>query len=124
MKRKLSLYLSFLVAAWLALAGCKKEFSSAEAPAPAKPSENLVASDAVSMFSHPGRALAANCFQCHGTDGFAGEMKIAGESYSELLSELREFRAKNPRTEIMSFHAQAYTDAEIVLIADYFSKQK
>jgi len=124
MNRKLSLYLSFLVGAWLALAGCKNEFSSAEAPAPAKPSKNLVASDAVSMFSHPGRALAANCFQCHGTDGFAGEMKIAGESYSELLSELREYRAKSPGTEIMSFHAQPYTDAEIVLIADYFSKQK
>jgi sulfide dehydrogenase cytochrome subunit len=122
MKRKLSLYLSFLVAAWFAMAGCKKEFSSPEAPA--KPAEDFVATDAVSMFSHPGRALAANCFQCHGTDGFAGEMKIAGESYSELLSELREYRAKNPRTEIMSFHAQAYTDAEIVLIADYFSKQK
>ena len=124
MKRKLSLYLSFLVAAWLALAGCKKEFSSVEAPVPAKPADDLVASDAVSMFSHPGRALAANCFQCHGMDGFAGELKIAGESYSELMSELKAFRAKDPRARIMNFHAQAYTDAEISLIADYFSKQK
>lgn len=72
---------------------------------------------------HPGRALAANCFQCHGTNGVAGELKIAGESASEIISELNEMRAESPGRNIMNVHAQAYTPAEISLIADYFAKQ-
>ncbi len=71
----------------------------------------------------PGRSLAANCFQCHGTDGNAGELKIAGESASEIVSELNSFRAKNPRSNIMNVHALGYTQGEIALIADYFSQQ-
>lgn len=70
-----------------------------------------------------GRALAANCFQCHGTDGVAGELKIAGESASGIISELNEMRGKNPRDNIMNLHALAYTPVEIVLIADYISRQ-
>lgn len=73
--------------------------------------------------SHPGRALASNCFQCHGTDGHAGELKIAGESSSEIIGELNEMKYKNPGANIMNVHAQAYTSEEIKLIADYFSKQ-
>jgi sulfide dehydrogenase cytochrome subunit len=71
----------------------------------------------------PGRTLAANCFQCHGTNGVAGELKIAGESASEIIGELNEMRAKDPRSNIMNVHALAYTTDEIKLIADYFSKQ-
>ncbi len=70
-----------------------------------------------------GRALAANCFQCHGTDGVAGELKIAGESALEIMSELNEMRGKNPRDNIMNLHALAYTPAEVALIADYLSRQ-
>ncbi len=70
-----------------------------------------------------GRALAANCFQCHGTDGVAGELKIAGESASGIIAELTEMRGKNPRDNIMNLHALAYTPAEIALIADYISRQ-
>lgn len=72
---------------------------------------------------HPGRALAANCFQCHGTNGYAGELKIAGESSSEIIGELNEMKSKSPGGNIMNVHAQAYTAEEIKLIADYFSKQ-
>jgi sulfide dehydrogenase cytochrome subunit len=72
---------------------------------------------------HPGRALAANCFQCHGTDGFASELKIAGESASEIVGELNEMRAENPGRNIMNVHALGYTPSQIALIADYFSKQ-
>ena len=122
MKRNLFLSASCLVLAWFALASCTKEFK--EPVTPPSPSEDIAATDAYAWFSHPGRTLAANCFQCHGTDGFAGELKIAGESYSELMSELNELRLEDPKKEIMSFHAQAYTADEIRLIADYFSKQK
>ena len=70
----------------------------------------------------PGRSLAANCFQCHGTNGHAGELKIAGESASEIISELNEMKSKSPGRNIMNVHAQAYTAAEIKLIGKYFSK--
>ena len=69
------------------------------------------------------RALASNCFQCHGTNGYAGELKIAGESSSEIIGELNEMKFKNPGANIMNVHAQAYTSEEIKMIADYFSKQ-
>ncbi len=71
----------------------------------------------------PGRNLASNCFQCHGTNGYAGELKIAGESASGIISELEEMKAKDPRENIMNVHARAYTTEEIKLIGDYFSKQ-
>ncbi|MDP3642587.1 MAG: cytochrome c class I [Bacteroidota bacterium] len=71
----------------------------------------------------PGRTLAANCFQCHGTNGYAGELKIAGQGTSGMIQELTEMKAKDPRDNIMNVHARAYTSDEIKLIADYFSKQ-
>lgn len=71
----------------------------------------------------PGRALAANCFQCHGTNGYAGELKIAGQGASGMVQKLTEMKAKDPRDNIMNAHARAYTSDEIKLIADYISKQ-
>jgi sulfide dehydrogenase cytochrome subunit len=66
--------------------------------------------------NHPGRLLASNCFQCHGTDGY-------GERASEISGELMEMQFEPARQDIMAVHAQAYTAEEINLIADYFSKQ-
>lgn len=68
-----------------------------------------------------GRLLASNCFQCHGTDGRGGFEKLAGMSASELIGELREMRQESP-PEMMDAHAHGYTDEQIRLIADYFSK--
>ena len=72
--------------------------------------------------NHPGRTLAANCFQCHGTDGYGME-HLAGERVSEIVDELQEIQFEPARKDIMAVHAQAYTAEEIKLIADYFSKQ-
>lgn len=72
--------------------------------------------------NHPGRTLAANCFQCHGTDGYGME-HLAGERASEISGELMEMQFEPARQDIMAVHAQAYTAEEINLIADYFSKQ-
>jgi len=71
----------------------------------------------------PGRLLASNCFQCHGTNGYAGELKIGEQSASSIISDLNEMKAKDPRSNIMNLHARAYTTAEIKLIAEYISKQ-
>jgi sulfide dehydrogenase cytochrome subunit len=71
----------------------------------------------------PGRLLASNCFQCHGTNGYAGELKIGEQSASSIISDINEMKTKDPRSNIMNVHAKAYTTEEIQLIADYISKQ-
>ena len=71
----------------------------------------------------PGRLLASNCFQCHGSNGYAGELKIGDQSASSIISDLNEMKTKDPRSNIMNLHARAYTTEEIKLIAEYISKQ-
>ena len=74
---------------------------------------------------HPARVMAGNCFQCHGTNGKGGPFEgIAGESASEIYSEMKEMQRKTGSGEeaIMVVHAKAYTDAQLRSIADYFSK--
>jgi sulfide dehydrogenase cytochrome subunit len=70
----------------------------------------------------PGRVLASNCFQCHGTNGYGYEY-LAGESASNIISELNEMKGKDPRKNIMNAHARAYSAEEIKIIANYISKQ-
>jgi len=70
----------------------------------------------------PGRLLASNCFQCHGTNGTGGFDRLAGKSSGEIYNELKEMQQKSP-PKMMDMHARGYTDAQIRLIADYFSKQ-
>jgi len=105
------------------LFSCKKELMTKENETDA--TQNTTSTSVVKAVPAdlPGRTLAANCFQCHGTNGYAGELKIAGESKSGILSEMNEMKAKNPRSNIMNVHAQAYTAQEMDLIADFISKQ-
>lgn len=71
------------------------------------------------------RMLAANCFQCHGTDGHAvdGMDGLAGKSAPDIVNDMRDMSAGTIGNNIMRAHARSYTEAEIQLIADYFSKQ-
>ncbi|MBZ0106356.1 MAG: cytochrome C [Sulfuricella denitrificans] len=71
---------------------------------------------------HPGRVLASNCFQCHGTDGRKGFEELAGKSASSIYQEMKEMQSKAADKNIMNAHARGYSDDEIRLIADYFSK--
>lgn len=68
----------------------------------------------------PGRLLASNCYQCHGTNGSGGVDSIRGESVSEITKELKEMQAKST-PKMMDMHARGYTDAEIKLLATYLS---
>ena len=107
----------------VSLFSCKKELMTKENETNAAlstPSTSVVKAVPADL---PGRTLAANCFQCHGTNGYAGELKIAGESKSGILSEINEMKARNVRSNIMNVHAQAYTAQEMDLIADFISKQ-
>jgi sulfide dehydrogenase cytochrome subunit len=73
--------------------------------------------------NHPGRLLASNCFQCHGTNGHGME-SLAGSSASEIADELYEMKRETIGTDIMHVYGHALTDEQASLIADYFSKQQ
>jgi cytochrome subunit of sulfide dehydrogenase len=75
--------------------------------------------------SPPGRLLASNCFQCHGTNGraVAGIERLAGMSSKEIAGELQEMKAKSGEGGIMRVHALGYTDAQIKALGDYFALQ-
>lgn len=76
----------------------------------------------------PGRLLASNCFQCHGTDGrpVAGLANLAGESASSLYNKMFELCNKTDpgifERSIMNVHACGYTAQQLRDIAVYFSK--
>jgi len=110
----------FLIPIFLAgaMISCNKEIQTI-------PEQQAVSamSEDMARINLPGRTLAANCFQCHGTNGHAQELGIAGMSAAEITGELNDMKGNSPGDNIMNVHAMAYTDAEIKLIADYFSKQ-
>jgi cytochrome c553 len=69
--------------------------------------------------------LAANCANCHGTTGQAkGAMpSLAGLPKATIVEQMKAFRdGKRPGT-IMPQLAKGYTDQQIELAADFFSRQ-
>jgi sulfide dehydrogenase cytochrome subunit len=74
------------------------------------------------------RTLAANCAQCHGTDGHAAAgsplPSLAGRSRDELLAQLRGFKAGTRPSTIMQQLAKGYSDAQLEQLAAYFAAQK
>jgi sulfide dehydrogenase cytochrome subunit len=84
-----------------------------------------IATPALAQSPEAVRSLASTCFTCHGTDGRSvGGVppSLAGQNRDYLLQQMREFKAgKRPAT-IMHQHAKGYTDRQLELIADYFSK--
>ena len=69
--------------------------------------------------------LAANCANCHGTNGIAkGAMpSLAGQQKAFIVEQMKAFRdGKRPAT-IMHQLAKGYTDPQIEAIADHFSRQ-
>jgi len=105
----------------LSFSSCKEEIVTVEN------SDNTGVASELSLkgaeIDLPGRVLASNCFQCHGTNGYAGELKIGEQSASSIISDINEMKTKDPRANIMNAHARAYTTEEIKIIAEYISKQ-
>ena len=69
--------------------------------------------------------LSASCEGCHGTYGRSpGAIPpIAGKSAEYLRKTLEGFRSSDTEATVMGRHVRGYTDEEIRLIAEYFSKQ-
>jgi cytochrome subunit of sulfide dehydrogenase len=71
------------------------------------------------------RNLAANCANCHGTNGksVSDLPSLAGVPANVTIQKMKDYRdGKLPAT-IMHQLAKGYTDEQIALVADYFSKQ-
>jgi len=83
---------------------------------------NAIAQTAVSP---PGRLLASNCFQCHGTNGKGpGFDRLSGKSANELYGNMKEFQSGKEGDGIMARHAMGYTDAQLRSLAQWLSTQR
>jgi sulfide dehydrogenase cytochrome subunit len=69
--------------------------------------------------------LSASCEGCHGTDGRSpGAIpSIAGKSAEYLREALERYRSGEIQGTVMNRHVKGYTEEEIRLISEYFSKQ-
>lgn len=85
----------------------------------------LVSLAASAQVGAPGRLLASNCFQCHGTNGKGpGFDKLAGQSAKSIYNELKEFQSGKEGDGIMTRHAMGYTDAQLRELANWLAKQR
>jgi sulfide dehydrogenase cytochrome subunit len=72
-----------------------------------------------------GRNLAAQCANCHGTNGKSvGEVpSLAGQPAATLVQKMKDYRDGKLPASIMHQLAKGYSDEQVALMADYFSKQ-
>ena len=86
----------------------------------------LAALPAHAQESPAARGLAATCAACHGTDGrsTAREMvALAGLPREHIASQMRAFRDGTRPATVMHQIAKGYSDQQIDLMADYFSRR-
>lgn len=71
----------------------------------------------------PGRLLASQCAQCHGTNGQSRTEidGLAGESGDEIHEEMTEMKMEFEAGDIMHLQANGYSDEQIRLISEYFA---
>lgn len=95
-------------------ASCLLVFAMHAAFAADAPSDDVVARD-----------LAASCAACHGTQGRSagGFPVLAGVDRLKITDKLNGFRSGTLPASVMHQHAKGYSDREVDLLAEYFSKQ-
>ncbi len=85
----------------------------------------LVSTGASAQTTPPGRLLASNCFQCHGTNGKGGGFDaLVGQSVNEIYKKLVEFRSGKEDNALMTKHAMGYTDAQMRALSAWLSTQR
>lgn len=69
--------------------------------------------------------LASMCITCHGTNGKGSKPipGISGEETEDFVDLMNAFASGEEPNSIMGHHAQGYTEAELKLLAEYFSRQ-
>jgi len=68
-----------------------------------------------------GKQLAAQCAQCHGTNGSGGFLQLAGRNSGSLYKQLLTMKARSTPQSIMDLQARGYTDEQLLLISEYFA---
>jgi cytochrome c553 len=73
----------------------------------------------------PGRALAAACATCHGTNGTTagGLPSLAGQPRDRLAQQMRDFRGGTKPATIMHQISKGYTDVQIDALAAFFASR-
>ncbi len=96
------------------------------APVPATPATAVSTPAATPLPSTAARYLAANCANCHGTEGRAqqGGFNLAGLPKDYIIAQMTAFKTGTRQATIMHQLSKGYSDAQIALMAEYFSKQK
>lgn len=71
------------------------------------------------------RNLAAQCANCHGTNGksVAVVPSLAGQPANQIVQKMKDYRDGKLPASIMHQLAKGYSDEQVALMADYFSKQ-
>ena len=72
------------------------------------------------------RSLAASCAACHGTDGRSATPEVvalAGLPREHIAAQMRAFRDGARPATIMQQIARGYSDQQIDLMAEYFSRR-
>jgi cytochrome c553 len=74
-------------------------------------------------FAEPlqGKQLAAQCAQCHATNGSGGFLVLAGRNSGSLYKQLLTMKSRSTPQSIMDLQARGYTDAQLLQISEYFS---
>lgn len=73
------------------------------------------------------RYMAANCANCHGTDGKAvgvGGLSIAGWEKNRFIETMKGFKDGTRPATLMHQISKGYSDEQIAQLADYFAAQK
>jgi cytochrome c553 len=73
------------------------------------------------------KSWAASCAACHGFEGrsVSEVPALAGKSKADLVAALKGFKSGATKTAtVMHQHAKGYSDEQLELLADFFSKQK
>jgi sulfide dehydrogenase cytochrome subunit len=72
------------------------------------------------------RSLAATCASCHGTEGRSVTQEVAslaGLPKEHIVAQMKAFRDGTRPATVMQQLAKGYSDAQIELVADYFSRR-
>lgn len=90
------------------------------------PAVLLAAQSAYANTPLAGRYLAANCANCHGTNGqsVGGMESLAGYDRGRFVQTMKAFQSGERPATLMHQIAKGYTDEQINLMADFFAVQK
>ncbi len=72
------------------------------------------------------RYLAANCANCHGTNGVGAQLmpSLAGLNKEYLIEQMQAFKTGKRAASIMHQLSKGYSDEQIAAVSAFFEQQK